>query len=423
MSRAAPAEPAAPESPPADTSPGPETPPSGDGEAPQKPTPISEGTGTPPEVSEAARRMAARRSELRAEAKKELEAEGAIKPGELDDDEAPAAEAEDEGDEPRPPTATEEAAAEAVADHYGPMAVEDPAELPDLPRGFEWVEIPAGNPLRDRGDTHFPVASGPAAEYIKSQLNNPIRNREVEQARAQARELQRRMAEYEARQKARESEQAKSLDSPEIKRLVEDMRKSGYSEGAIETVLSGVEAKRKDIEEQAVQEVEQEQYLRDVASGFVNKVEQIAEQRYKHWTPAERRARLAGAYQSYGNWIDAEGRMPNVKEFFQRMLDADYASDPRVNAAFKKESASQRESNNEDRAAERERLKQEIRDELLKEAEARRSRRSDNPLGRFPPHQSDTRTPRQDGSEEVSGLSPGQVRKSARDRAMSRYGT
>lgn len=414
MSRASPSEPAEPAEPVEPAAP--EAPTEGGGDsgapAPAKPTPITEGAGTPPEVSEAARKMAARRSELRAEAKKELEAEGKIEPGEIEDEEveAPAEAAE-------APTEAEQAAVEQI----GPVSVEDPSELPKLPTGFEWVEIPAGNPLRDRGDTHFPASSG-AVEYIKSQLNNPIRNREVEQARAEARELQRRIAEYEARQKARESEEAKKLDAPEIKRLVADMRKSGYSEDAIKTVLSGVEAQRRDIEDQAVQAVEQEHQLREIASGFVNKVEQIAEDRYKHWTPQERRVRLAQAYKSYGSWIDAEGRMPDVREFFKRMLDAEYASDPRVVAAFQKESATKQGSSEEEKAAERERLKQEIRDELVAEAEARRAGRSNNPLGRLPPHQSGSRTPRQDGSEEVSGLSPGQVRKSARERAVSRAG-
>lgn len=402
------AAPAAPDGPPADTSPGTDTPPQGDeSAAPAKPTPVTDGAGTPPEVSEAARTLAKRRSQIKQEVVKELEAEGALEPGDVPVDDADAA-----------PTDKEQ-----LADAIGPIQLKEGSELPALPQGLEWVEIPEGNPLRDRGDTHFPVASGTAAEYVKSQLNNPIRNRDVEEANRRVRELERQIAQAEARRKARESEEARRLENPELKRLIEDAERAGYSQDTIELLKRGFEAQRRDIEEMAVQEVEQVEQLKDIARAFTSRVEQIAATRYNEWTRrGELGPRLRAAYDDYGDWIDSKGKMPDVNEFFRMFLDAEYASDPRVRAVMQERMNAGTKKDEEARQAELARIKQEIRDEILAEAEERRAKRDTNPLGRLPRTQSGSRTPREDGSEGISGLTPGQVKRAARDRALSRIG-
>jgi hypothetical protein len=363
--------------------------------------------------------MAERRSELRKQVAKELVDDGTIEADDIEvgGDVEGAAPAEGADDDTRPPTAAEAAKAEKI----GPVSVDSDDELPTLPPGFTWEKIPDGNPLRDRGDTHIPVAEA-AAEYIRSQLNNPIRNREVEAAQARAREAERRLLEIQAREKARSSDEAKALDDPTLRELYEDIKEK-YGEKYADVYIKGIEAQRHDIEEKSVEDVRQEEKMRTIADTFMSQANQIAAQRYAEWNArGELRPRLADAYKRYGDYIDSQGRMPNIREFFQMFLDASYASDPRVMGAMKARTSAQQDAAMKEaeaaRQAEIQKIKDEVRADILKEADEKRAKRAANPMGRMPPSQSDSRTPRDDS--EPGPRTPGEFRKAARERAMSR---
>lgn len=397
------------------------TPPATEPAAEPAPAPAADepDKGTPPEVSEAARKMAARRSELRKQVAKELVEEGELEADEVD--------VSDEADEPdtdegaeadaRPPTAAEAEKAEKI----GPVSVENDDELPTLPPGFTWEKIPDGNPLRDRGDTHIPVAEG-AAEYIRSQLNNPVRNRAVEEAQARARAAERKLLEIQAREKARSSDEAKELQDPTLRDLYEDIKEK-YGEKYANVYIKGIEAQRHDLEEKSVEEVRMEEKLRTIADTFRSRTEQIAAQRYPEWNKrGELRPRLAHEYKRYGDYIDSQGKMPDVREFFQMFLDSQYAADPRAVEAMKARTTAQQDAAQKDaeaaRQAELQEIKDEVRADLLKEAEEKRAKRADNPMGRLPPSQSDSRTPR--GDDDPDPRTPAEFRKAARARAMGR---
>lgn len=309
--------------------------------------------------------------------------------------------------------------------------------------GFVEEELDPTHPLRDRGleTVHLPgpdVLPGGEAEYeaLRSALNNPVRNRQVEQANQRAMQANRRATELEARMEIMQSPEFRQLDpeqNPELRDQIEDHRRA-YGDEAAEELVKSLEARREKMLEERTEEASSQAEWDAAAQQFMQTVGQHAERVFPVWAQnGELREKLAQLIPHYSRLVDAGQARPDPRQFFDWAWKSAYAWDPRVQRQAKEGAGQpQAETPSADGASEpktREELKAELREEIKEELKAEEAerledsarRRSRTPPGNLPAADAGLRTPRDD-SPDNAGKSPGQVKKEGLARVKERLG-
>lgn len=167
-----------------------------------------------------------------------------------------------------PEAATETVAADAVATDTAST------EAALSPSATERIEIPAGNPLRDRGKQFFDELT---PDEIRGVLNSAVRAREVESSRQQLRDEQNARLRAEAEANAVREQMLSFIAQPEIALKYDEIKQWNPAEadrwlkGVLSEVQEQVGTKVNEYTEQHAQQ-QQVQYVRQFeadARGFV----------------------------------------------------------------------------------------------------------------------------------------------------------
>ncbi|MFW6201950.1 MAG: hypothetical protein ACOC8B_05190, partial [Gemmatimonadota bacterium] len=348
-------------------------------------------------------------------------------------DDAPAsADETDRTDAPAAADGTDTPSAEGGTEGAPESDSEDAERTTEVPDGFVRVDVPDGHPIRHRTD-HM-VVPAEHEEYVRNQLNNPVRSTAVEQANARAEKARARadrLAEELARAKVRAEagvpgDPKKLLADPEVRKVYDDL-KDAYSEEHADAFLRGEHAKRAEPVQEQEEDAVRRARVDQQAGAFLEQIQQIPveqiQSRYGVWQEnGELRSRLAGALQQFSAAVERGEEEANAKEYIA-FVDQMYSSDPRVQKTFQQKEQERREAELKERLASmREEIKKEIREEMeAEEREAAERHATRHPLGRVP---GAVRTGRQsgDGTDDVdlSEVPAPNRRKVLRQRALSR---
>jgi hypothetical protein len=246
------------------------------------------------------------------------------------------------------------------------------------PEGMVRLTIPEGHPLRtDRGVTFidFPAEN---EEYGRWAINQATRQREVEQASRQAREMELRAASLEAEAKFWR-ENAGDILTPEFYQTYNDL-KSTYGEAHAEDYKAGVLRRANAQIAERQNEVRKQDYQRRVvsyASAFREKVHEIAPKAYPRWSPAD----VDQALHRYGQEMERTGQKQFNPKEFGKLATRMYMEHPEVRKELARKAQQSREAEIQKTREEVEREVQEREAARLKEAATNRRR---NPMARAP---------------------------------------
>ena len=310
---------------------------------------------------------------------------------------------EEETTEPGESTAEAEGTATSETEPTGPAD------------GFVRLDVPSGHPMLDRGKSYLDVPAESERD-VRSLLNDPVRRAAVTAAEERVATAEREAARLKARLDALASPEAKALDDPKHQAVYDDL-KEAYGEEYADQYLAGLDAQKEKLVEDRTADAIAAAEMTGVARQFLAGVEQHAPGRYGVWQQSgELAGHLSRALQSYSARVDAVGETPDVNAFFADM-DAQYIRDPRVQTQIKEWESNQQAAR--EKALE-EKLRTSIREDLTKEAADARTRHRTNPMGRLPAVSTGARSTAVDGGDDIESLTPGQLKRTLRERAAAR---